>query len=281
MARQLSFPPLITPSTTQQILGGVESVSLDLGLSYASVKIVAKGVELPDGNAIGFDDLRRIVERENSIFFPDDGILRAVAIANDHLYKLVPTTRAPTVEVDGIRMHRTKGTTPDVDAMEKIKTMGIREGSILDTCSGLGYTAQAALERGAELVVSVELRPEIVRIAKLNPWSRGLFQDEHIHLMLGDAFNILDALPRDFFDGIIHDPPRFATAGSLYSREFYDKMFQVAKGGGRVFHYTGEPGSRHRGVDLRRGVMRRLREAGFIKASYKANVFGVTCEKPL
>lgn len=281
MARRLWFPPLITPSTAQQILGGIESVSLDLGLTCTSVKIMEKGVELPDRNVISFDDLRRIVKRKNFVFFPDSGSLRAVAIADDHLYKLVPTTGAPTVEVDGIRMHRTKGTTPDADAMEKIEAMGIREGRILDTCSGLGYTAQAALERGAELVVSIELRPEIIRIAKLNPWSRGLFQDEYIHLILGDAFNIIDALPRDFFDGIIHDPPRFATAGCLYGREFYIRMFQVAKGGGRIFHYTGEPGSRYRGVDLRRGVMRRLREAGFVKASYKASALGVTCEKPL
>ena len=66
----------------------------------------------------------------------------------------------------------------------------------------------------------------------------------------------------------------------LYSGEFYARLFRVLREGGKVFHYTGEPGSRYRRVDLRRGVMRRLRQAGFTDAAYVREVFGVVCEKP-
>jgi predicted methyltransferase len=129
-------------------------------------------------------------------------------------------------------------------------------------------------------VVSVELRYQVLRIAWVNPWSQRLFADERFHLLIGDAFDVIEAFPAGFFDYIIHDPPRFSHAGHLYSGEFYARLFRVLREGGRVFHYTGEPGSRYRRVDLRRGVMRRLRQAGFTDAAYVREVFGVVCEKP-
>jgi hypothetical protein len=97
---------------------------------------------------------------------------------------------------------------------------------------------------------------------------------------LGDIFDVVEAFPDGFFDYIVHDPPRFSHAGHLYGGEFYARLFRVLRGGGRVFHYTGEPGSRHRRVDLRRGVMRRLGRVGFTNARYVERVLGVVCEKP-
>jgi len=114
----------------------------------------------------------------------------------------------------------------------------------------------------------------------MNPWSRSIFENSHIHLLLGDAHITLDGLPQDFFDYAVHDPPRLALAGHLYGQEFYAKLFRILRRGGRLFHYTGEPGSRYRRIDLRRGVMRRLRQAGFDKIVYHENIRGVTCRKP-
>ncbi|RLI09632.1 SAM-dependent methyltransferase [Candidatus Bathyarchaeota archaeon] len=242
--------------------------------------VEADRVVLPEGSVVRFADLRRIADRENAVFFPEDDALYMVAISDEHFYKLVPTEGAPTLEVDGIRMHRTKEVTPDADARKKIMVLGVRGGRVLDTCAGLGYTAQAALGWGAGLVVSVELSPEVLRIAEVNPWSRGLFEDRRIHLLLGDAYIVLDALPRGFFNYVVHDPPRLPLAGRLYSQEFYAKMFRVLRDGGRLFHYTGEPGSRRRGIDLRRGVARRLGQIGFENVIYHPEVRGVTCEKP-
>jgi len=262
------------------ILEGFERVSIDLGRSEVSVALGEDHVTLPDGSIIGFPDLRKISKRENAVFFPEGGALYMVAISGRHFYKLGPTEGAPTLEIDGIRMHRTKGTTPDADAQEKIEALGIRGGFVLDTCTGLGYTAHAALEHGAELVVSIELRPEVLRIAEMNPWSQSIFDDRHIHLLLGDAHTILDTLPRGLFGYVVHDPPRLALAGHLYGQEFYTKLLGVLRSGGKLFHYTGEPGSKRRRIDLRRGVMRRLRQAGFENIEYHENVRGVTCRKP-
>jgi len=273
-------PPLLTSAVARKILEGSDVVSLDLGLSEAPVALGEEAVTLPGGVIVELEDLRRVSERDDAVFFPDGDALYMVAISDGHFYKLVPTDGAPTLEIDGVRMHRTKGTTPDADAEEKVEALEVRGGRVLDTCTGLGYTALAALGRGADLVVSIELRPEVLRMAGMNPWSRGIFGDRRVHPLLGDAYDALDALPRGFFDHVVHDPPRLALAGQLYGQSFYAKVFRVLRGGGGLFHYTGEPGSRRRGIDLRRGVMRRLGQAGFVDLVHHENVRGVTCRKP-
>jgi predicted methyltransferase len=273
-------PFLITPTVARRLLDGEERISLDLGLSEVTLAFEGRKAILPDGSAVDFSNLEEIAGRDKAVFFPLGGQIFQVAISDGHFYKLVPTDRAPTLEVDGVRMHRTVGVTPDVDARVKLEALGVHGGRVLDTCTGLGYTALACLEAGGDLVVSVELRPEVLRIAGVNPWSRGLFSDGRVHLLLGDAYHAVEAFPVGFFDFVIHDPPRFSHAGHLYGGEFYTRLFRVLREGGKVFHYTGEPGSRYRRVDLRRGVMRRLRQAGFTGAEYVREVFGVVCEKP-
>lgn len=279
MGKKGPIPPLLTGVAAERILEGDSSVSLDLGLSRVDVLVEEGRARLPDGSVVGFADLEKIRERGDAVFFPRDGGLFQVAISDGHFYKLVPTEGAPTLEIDGIRMHRTRGTTPEADAREKIEALGIRGGRVFDTCAGLGYTALAALGWGADLVVSVELRHEVLRIAGMNPWSRGLFSDGRVYLLVGDSFDLVGALPEGFFDHVVHDPPRFARAGHLYGAEFYARMHRVMRDGGRLFHYTGEPGSRHRRIDLRRGVMRRLGEAGFRRLMYDAGTLGVVGEK--
>jgi predicted methyltransferase len=274
------LPPLLTAATAKRILEGHRQVSLDLGLSQVDVLLEGDNIKLPDGSAVSFRDLERIRDRGEAIFFPQDGGLFQVAISNRHFYKLAPTVGAPTLEIDGIRMHRTKGTTPEADAWKKVKVIGIRHGRILDTCTGLGYTALAALRLGGNIVVSIERKPEVLRIGVMNPWSRGLFDDERIHLLIGDVYSLLEALPEEFFNYVIHDPPRFARAGHLYSSGFYARMHRVLREGGRVFHYTGEPGSKYRRVNLRQGVMHRLEQAGFESVRYMKELLGVICEKP-
>lgn len=272
--------PLLTSTVAGKILGGCDRVSFDLGLSEVSLNYSGERVFLPDGSVVKFEALKKIKNRENSIFFPEGDKLHMVAVSKDHFYKLVPTGMAPTVEVDGIRMHRTKGTTPDADADEKIKAMDIRGGRVLDTCTGLGYTAQASLKGGASLTISIELKPEILWMARINPWSRRIFEDQRILLLVGDTFDLIDALPSGFFSYIIHDPPRLTLAGHLYGQSFYLKMFSSLERGGCLFHYTGEPGSRRRRINLHRGVMQRLRGVGFKEVTFHRNIRGVTCRKP-
>jgi predicted methyltransferase len=268
---------MITAEVARKILGGEMRVSLDLGLSVSDVSLDDDFYHLL-GHDVSLEDLREVAGRENAVFFPEGGTLYQVAVAAGRYYKLMPTSGAPTLEIDGVRMHRTKETTPDVDTREKLSALGLEGGKVLDTCMGLGYTAIGALERGAEVVVSVEREPPVIRVAEMNPWSRRLFGGG-VCLLLGDSFFTVDSLPSGYFDWVIHDPPRLTHAGSLYGEEFYAKLFRVMVEGGRVFHYTGEPRSRFRGVDLQRGVQRRLRAAGFRGTEYHPRVMGVTCEK--
>jgi len=270
LTRRSRAPPILTACTARRILDGDTRVSLDLGLSEARVTAVGECVSLAGRGIVKLKDLERMAERGDAAFFFRDGELFQAAIADGHFYKLVPTEGAPTLEIDGVRMHRTKGTTP---------ALKMRGGRVLDTCTGLGYTALAALRRGADPVVSVELRPEVLRIAELNPWSRGLFTDGRVHLFVSDVYTLVDAFPDGFFDFVIHDPPSFAHAGHLYGGEFYGKMHRVLRGGGRLFHYTGEPGSRYRRVDLHRGVIRRLRGAGFRRLRFERETLAVIGEK--
>ena len=273
-----AFPPLLTAIVARELLGGAVRVSLDLGRSEVGVEHVEGGALLPDGSLLGRGELERVAGQEGGVFFPRDGVILQVALAGDHFFKLLPTAGAPTVEVDGVRMHRTRGTTPDADAGLKLDALGVGGCRVLDTCAGLGYTALGAVGRGAELVVSVELRPEVLRIVELNPWSGGLMGGD-VCLLLGDVFHVVESFPDGLFDCVIHDPPTLSHAGHLYGGEFYSRLSRVMRPGGRLFHYTGEPGSRFRGVDLRRGVMERLRRAGFRGLWWDDRVLGVLGER--
>ncbi len=103
---------MITVDVAGRILGGARRVSLDLGLSVSEIKVSEVSADLL-GHNVKIDDLREISTKENGVFFPEGDSIYQVAISSGRFYKLVPTAGAPTLEIDGIRMHRTKDTTPD------------------------------------------------------------------------------------------------------------------------------------------------------------------------
>ena len=270
-------PPMLTSETAKNILEGKNQVSLDLGLSETTIKQTKTTFILNEVETIDAVGLEKIAQDHRSIYFVENKTIYAAAISSKHFYKLAKTDGAPTLEIDGIRMHRTKGTTPERDAEEKLNILGLKSGKVLDTCMGLGYTAIQAHENGAEYVISIEFEPNVIRIAQLNPWSSRLFCEENIFKLIGDSFYLVDALPEHHFDYIIHDPPRHGSAGHLYGQEFYQNLANVIKPGGRMFHYTGEPRSRYRGVNLQKGISSRLRRAGFKYLEYHPSVMGITC----
>ncbi len=273
----LKPPPIITSDTAKSILEGKTRVSIDLGLSQTTIKQIKTDYWLNEVESIDTESLEKIAQDPRSIYFLHEKTVFMAAIGGKHFYKLAKTPGAPTLEIDGIRMHRTKDTTPEKDAQDKLQILGLRGGSVLDTCMGLGYTAIEAHRCGAEYVISIEYEPNVVRIAQLNPWSSLLFNEPSIHKLMGDSFNVIDALPSHSFDYIIHDPPRHGSAGHLYGQEFYNKLSQVIKPGGFLFHYTGKPGSRYRKVNIQRGVTERLGQAGFYNIVYHPSVMGLTC----
>ena len=233
--------------------------------------------KFPEGD-VSFDILKKIAKDEGHIYFIKDGEVFKAAISNNGYYKLVPTI-PPTIEINGIRMHRTKDINPYEDTLNKINAVKVKKGErVLDTCMGLGYTAIEAYRRGAE-VITIEKNPNVLELAKINPYSEDLFKGG-IKVILGDAFDVIKGFKDEEFDVVIHDPPRFSLAGHLYSEEFYKEIFRVLKPGGRLFHYVGNPGKRYRGKDLQKGVMERLRKVGFINVKRVEEALGVVAIKP-
>jgi predicted methyltransferase len=254
--------------------------SLDLGLSTVEVCLETGGIRLADGQLLAWQDVEVICAAPRVCFLIEAGTPRKIQVyseATNRLYSLMPTHGAPTMLVSGIPMHRIKGTDPHWDTLEKIKTIAPVRGQVLDTCTGLGYTAiQAA--KTAERVVTVELDPAALEVARLNPWSRALFEDSSISQIVGDSFEVVGTLDSKAFARIIHDPPAFSLAGDLYSGEFYRELFRVLGRGGRLFHYIGDLESKS-GRTVARGAARRLAEAGFSRVARRSNAFGLVAYK--
>ena len=278
----MTQPPVLSTYQATKILAARSeepasvTTSLDLNRSRIELTVDREGLHLPGGAVVGWEVLREIAEEDRKVFALGDGEPLAVHLYSDKtgwVRTLCPTESAPTVLVSGFPMHRIKDCNPIKDTEAKIRAFGKVRGRVLDTATGLGYTAiQAA--RSASEVVTIELDPVAIGIARFNPWSLELFTDSKITQVIGDAFEEVSKLPSGSFSGIIHDPPTFALAGELYSGEFYRGLRRLLKPGGVLFHYIGDPHSGH-GKKHYPGIMKRLAEAGFTRAQVVKEAFGL------
>jgi predicted methyltransferase len=255
-------------------------VSPDLGLTMVEVGLTSEGACFPGGQFLTWEDLETISRSPRSCFLVEAGGMRKIQIfseATNRLYSLMPTQGAPTMLVSGIPMHRFKGIDPHEDTVRKVRAIAPITGHVLDTATGLGYTALQAAE-SAERVVTIELDPSALEIARLNPWSQALFENRNIRQVVGDSFEEIANFDRGAFAHIIHDPPAFSLAGDLYSGEFYRELYRVLGRGGRLFHYIGDLDSKS-GRSVARGAMRRLNEAGFSRVTRRPAAFGLVAHK--
>jgi len=254
--------------------------SPDLGVTVVEAELSANEVNFPGGETISWATLEEIAGNETGCFEVESGmmtLIRAFSGETNRYYSLYATASAPTMLVSGIPMHRIKGTDPYRDTLEKIKAAAPVSGDVLDTATGLGYTAIEAAKTAVR-VVTVELDPAAQEVARRNPWSRALFDNPRITLRLEDSFAEIVAFPPESFTVILHDPPTMSLGGDLYSGEFYRWAFRVLRRGGRMFHYIGDPNSRT-GASATKGVVRRLQEVGFSRVVPKPEAFGVTAYK--
>ena len=240
-------------------------VSIDLGLTWRMASLEEGRVIIGDLE-VNADIVEEIAQGPEDLVYAiaEGKVVKLTKYARGSFYKLkaIGRSNAPTLEISGIHMHRIKNVDPWEDSRLKVATARVRPGDrVLDTCMGLGYTASWSLLYGARSVVTVEVDPTVVEIATYNPWSRTL-ESPSIQVVAGDVTEAVEEFEDEQFDVIVHDPPRISLAGSLYGRRFYSELFRILKSGGRLYHYTGGPG-RVKGVDLARGVMRRLEEVGF------------------
>lgn len=235
-------------------------ISLDLGISEAAINIIKGYSIFPDGSKLNINDIKKVDEKSCYLIHQNKLVkIQMFSRETNRYYKLIPTKDWPTVTISGVPMHQKTRVTPKQDASEKI-SFNIR-GKVLDTCTGLGYTAILA-SRKADKVITAEYDNNILELAKLNPYSSELFSNKKIELMNGDIEVLIKRFNDKEFDFIIHDPPTFKLAGELYGKEFYKELYRVLKDEGELFHYTGRVGIR-KGRGFIDEVIKRLKEVGF------------------
>jgi predicted methyltransferase len=260
------------------------TVSPDLGLTTVMAALNEEGVVFPRGEGLPWAEVERIRRAANVCFQIEEGAavaIRRFSEVTGWTRALMPGSApnggAPTTLVAGLPMHRIKDTDPWADSQAKIAALAPVSGRVLDTATGLGYTAILAARAAGE-VVTIELDPAALEIAAMNPWSRELFTRATIRQLVGDAMEILPTLEDGGFTRILHDPPMITIAGDLYGEAFYRELWRVLRRDGRLFHYIGDPKSAS-GRRTTAGVIRRLQSAGFLRVTRRPEAFGVLAQK--
>lgn len=253
----------------------ISLLTVDFGKQVLEVKIQRNGIVLPDGREIKFP----FRVKENFLYHIANDEIIPVAWFCEHAglyYKLVPTEDWPTISLSSVPMHRKKLCSPQRDARAKIATLNPC-GIHLDTCAGLGYTAILSAHY-ANQVYCFEKDENVLEMAKLNPFSQGLFENPKIILKKADTSVEINQFPDNFFDTIMHDPPTFKLAPEMYSVEFYQALYRVLKPGGKLFHYTPLPGVK-RGRNFPDKVKAKLKSVGFGNIKYFSSAQGLLCFK--
>lgn len=257
------FGPLLTLAVQNSLraaLGiGTSAIecSLDLGRSTTTVEVDATGWTWRDQR---FPHIENCKDR--TVYFWDGESFQSAACFSGSLVKLVPTNWGPpTFEIDGIKMLPTAHVSPYVDAERKVGLIDPRGKIILDTCGGLGYFAAWCLQGQAARIISFEKNPDVIWLRGLNPWSPAT--GGPLELTEGDITEQITTIEDQCVDAILHDPPRFGSAGKLYSQVFYNQLARVLRPKGKLFHYTGTPNKLTSGRDVPNEISKRLRAAGF------------------
>jgi uncharacterized protein len=280
----LHAAPLLTARTS-----GASTVdaSPDLGLSLVTVHLAPDAAHFPGEDPVPWSVLETVCRQAARdrhspapCFLVRGSAAERISVFSEHtgrVCSLAATHGAPTVVLAGFPMHRTKDIDPLQDTVLKVRTIAPAVGRVLDTTTGLGYTAIEAARTAAE-VVTVELDPAVLAVARLNPWSRALFESKAITQLLGDSAEVVTSFGDESFARIVHDPPTVSLAGDLYAGAFYRELHRILKRGGRLFHYVGDLES-GLGRRVAAGVVRRLGDAGFTRVRDHPRAFGVVAVK--
>ena len=262
--------PVLSGRSARRLLEaapGLHSVSLDLGRTEETVTAADDDLFLPGGQRVAKADLANAFSDPEDCIELREGTCAKVYVYDEdarRYYKLYQPFegRAPTVVINNATMHAIVGKDPWQDEAEKVAALRLRRGECLDTCCGLGYSAQLLAESGFRHVTTCEVDANVLRMAALNPWSEGLFENRRIEIVPEDVCEFARSCAAGRFACIFHDPPTVFMAGELYSGGLYREFARIMTRRGELYHYVGSPGARA-GRDYARGVMRRLHEAGF------------------
>ncbi len=125
---------LLTFNSAKRILEankpGEIKVSLDLGMSTQLISIDREKVKFPNGETVALKKLGGLKDKR-AVYVVNGDIFKVAFFKDGNYYKLVniKDNVAPTLEINGIHMHRVKRITPWKDSQEKIACLGIRRGT--------------------------------------------------------------------------------------------------------------------------------------------------------
>lgn len=252
--------------------------SFDLGRTELDIALDDAGISAGSSAPVKVDwqSIEQIAATDSVCFSIEAGSVSPLRIFSEEAnrsFQLWPTPTSPALLISGFLMHRIRDVAPDEGAARMVRALGKIHGRVLDTTTGLGYAAIAAA-RTASQVVTVELEPPVRELARSNPWSRELFENPKIQLCDGDSSALVTTLDAASFSAIVHDPPAINLAGELYSASFYGALHRALTRNGKLFHYIGDANSASGGRTTR-GVVKRLREAGFSRVTVLEESFGV------
>lgn len=247
-------------------------LKVDFGLRKVEVERIKDKIILGNNFIISLKERLK----DNFCYIIDkDGIRKITffSFSTNRFYKLIPTKDWPSFSIGSVPMHRLDS--PYKDTLDKIKFLNPK-GLVLDTCTGLGYTAILSSQK-AKKVFTFEKDNWVLKLARINPLSKTLFSSSNIVLKAADITEEICKFKDNYFDAIIHDPPTFTLAGELYSSLFYQQLYRVLKRGRRLFHYT--PLYKiNRGWDFPSRIKGKLKKAGFKIVKFSREM-GVLCEK--
>jgi len=113
----------------------VVEVVVDFGLSRISVRVMGKEVVFPEGLTIPLDYLSSL--SENFAYKLINGSIRRLDLFSEGKYcklKPVAPTAPPTLEINGVQMHRTTEMDPWKDAIIKVSALGPLKGKNVVGC---------------------------------------------------------------------------------------------------------------------------------------------------
>ena len=306
-----------------------EGVSLDLGRSETMVVVLEEGIAIPAYRTEGGNRHHRrgdgggspaLVatweELEDIVAQSRDGQLgcyalyadgtqpwrvSAISLQTGRAANLVPSLFVkgpPTVVLGSFLMHRLDGPRPGSyigpaeDTRRKLDAIKMKKvyGKVLDTTTGLGYTAIAAARCShVSEVVTIEADQASIEMSRYNPWSSDLFATPSsssglspIRLVQGDVCELVKGFGDGSFAAVMHDPPAMALSkatSNLYAPAFYAELYRVLRWRGRLFHFVGGHPKAKESGRLYKTVVQRLEAAGFKKVMILASAQGVVAEK--
>lgn len=228
-------------------------ISLDLGISKSIVKLSKNEIILPDKTTV---QPIKIKPKDKTCYLIENNKfvkLQFFSEKTNKLYKLIPTSNKPILKISATSMHKKP-------FIEKIKNLQLK-GKILDSGSGLGYTAIAA-SQSANQIITIEWDPNVILIAKLNPYSQKLYTNKNITQINADLTKEIKKYKNNEFDNIILDAGTVNQSGDFFSTKNYEQIYRVLKQGGKIFHYLPQSGIKH-GRDYISEIILRFKRIGF------------------